>query len=593
MGAVAEAVTNVVSAVVDTVGDVVETVADVAVSAVDTAAKVVEKVIEDPLPTIVAMAGQAVGIPAPVTMAAITAAKGGDLEDIALSAGLAYVAPTVTNSISTTLSSAIGDSIINETVSNTVIDGVSRGLVSGTVAEIRGGDFTDAFAGSFTGTVVNSSVGEFTNEFIKPEIQDMLADSGLDVKTVNTIVNEGSRAISTGLTAEITGRGSFDDAFINSVQNSTINVGTNFASNTIRDEFKQIETGLQQTEDKTGGSEAEMSWDDYYSLDTTREQDSTAAGIGDDLVEEVDVADAGTDSGNATQAVNDMWQDNYYSDLLGSSQDVIDEFSKQSPTDQVAAEEAPSDFDMTAEGDQQDQLADLDWGGYDFGALPQDLQDPFNFDYVQAAGEDGETPVGGLAEVGQDYTEGQPTGTPQMAQAIQVAYDPYEGLTDEDFGLVDANTIDVAGPDVQSADVAPVLEGGLNKVSQGVQNFIDDKTANLGDSALNMVMKNIITPSIRTGLTKAIKGTPTRRVVQMPQQAQRPKPKGTLTPDQLAQLRGALAQQKAPAQKLDMSKILAQSKKPTYTPPPQKVDVSKLTPVTNVASLTELLAKKG
>jgi hypothetical protein len=78
------------------------------------------------------------------------------LEDIALSAGTAFLAPTVGNSISSTLSSTLIEAGANEAMSQVVSSAVSKGLVNGTIAELKGGDFNDGFSGAFTGSVFTS-----------------------------------------------------------------------------------------------------------------------------------------------------------------------------------------------------------------------------------------------------------------------------------------------------------------------------------------------------------------------------------------------------------------------------------------------------
>ena len=103
MGAVADFVGDAIEGVVDAVGDVVEAVGDAVSDAVEFVGDTVQKVLDDPLPVLLQVAGAAVGIPPMVTSAVVTAARGGDLSDIALSVGTAYLAPTVTNSISSTL----------------------------------------------------------------------------------------------------------------------------------------------------------------------------------------------------------------------------------------------------------------------------------------------------------------------------------------------------------------------------------------------------------------------------------------------------------------------------------------------------------
>lgn len=594
MSAVVEFVSDAVESVVDAVGDAVEAVGNVVEDAVEFVGDTVQAIAEDPLPTLLSIAGSMVGIPPPVTMAAVTAARGGDLEDIVLSAGVAYIAPQATNVLSSTLSASIGDAIVNQTVSDIVVDSVSRGLVNGTISEIRGGDFEDGFAGGFTGSLVNSSVGEFTNEFISPAVQDMLADSGLEASTVNTLVREGSRAISSGLTAEITGRGDFQDAFINSVQNSTINVGTNYAVNSIGDQFRNIEEGLTKVESEMGGKDDRdlISFDDYFALDTTRDTETTGAGIPDTIVEDVEVADTSTDTGSFTDTsvanleteYQQTFQPGAYEDILTSQED----FSQVPATSTAVTPE---------EG--FDEYADVD-----IESLPADLRDLFEYTPITAAQKD-EEPLGGLVTVTGLPTDAEESdilfqsGAAQYApeegvisteelDAItgkpQAKKDVYAGIGEETFGLPTDGTVDIAQGDVAAPDIAgtgSILEGGLNKVQQGLADATDFEK--MKNAAVTGALQQVIRPAIRQSLTRAIKGTPTRQVRKQPVS-----PKQPLNAEQMARLRTTSGAQGQPAKKIDMSKVLAQSKKPTYVPP-KKVDVSKLTPVTNVASLTSIL----
>lgn len=597
MGAVASFVSDVVESVVDTVGDVVETVADVVVDAVEFVGDTVQAVIEDPIPTILSIAGAAVGIPPPVTMAAVTAARGGDLEDIVLAAGTAYIAPQATSAISSTLSSSIGNAIINETVSDIVIDGVSKGLVNGTIAEVRGGDFTDGFAGAFTGSIVNSSVGEFTNEFIKPEIQDMMADTGLDSKLINTVVNEGTRAISSGLTAEITGRGDFEDAFINSVQNSTINAGTNYAVNTIGDQFKNAETGWAKVEEESEQEDDRdlLDFDEYFALDTTRDMDTTGAGIPDDMVEEVEVAETGEDTGSFAQTSTENLEDEYlrtagagqFDEVLTSADEIINEIS---PVAEAPTEE------------------EFDYSSFDFDSLPQDLKDLFDFGETTVASTGEEQPIGGLTYIDEQldprigesdilYSAGEAEYAPEEGVISSNLYaetpeekaedrDIYGGLAQETFGMPTSPDIDVAEADIAADDgtgIQDLIEGGLNKLQQGFVDATDPEA--LKNAAVTGALQQVVRPAIRQGLTRAIKGTPSRPVARAPQ------PKKPLTPQQITQLRASQTAQKQQTtpKKIDMNKILAQIKKPQQYVPPKKVDVSKLKPVTDVASLTSIL----
>lgn len=617
MSAVVSFVSDVVESVVDAVGDVVETVVDVVEEAVEFVGDTVQAVIEDPLPTLLMIAGSAVGIPPAITSAAVTAARGGDLTDIVLSAGTSYLAPQATSAISSTLSSSIGNSIINETVSDIVVDGVSKGLVNGTIAEIRGGDFDDGFAGAFTGTIVNSSVGAFTNEFIKPEVQDMLADSGFEASTVNTIVNEGTRAVSAGITSEITGRGDFNDAFINSVQNSTINIGTNYAVNTISDQFEQAEIGLVKIEDASTEEDDRdiLSVNDYFDLDTTRDTSNTGAGIPDDLVEDVEVADTSLDTGNISTTTTTNLEDEFIQTRVGDFDEVLAgtdtyDFGDVLGTGDEIIEDFVAPDQTVAEGDTVDETIDgIDLSSIDFESLPEDLRDLFDFgpatvaeaDEVEAA-----PPQGGLAYVDQQidpnveesdilFTGGDSFFAPEEGVISTTATevvpevedeDIYAGVADETFGLPTDGTVDVAEADIATDDgtgISDLIEGGLNKVQQGFVDATDpDKIKN---TLISGALQQVVRPAIRQGLTRAIRGTPARPV------ARTPKPKQTLTPQQIAALRTASGAQKQTApKKIDMSKIMAQikNKQPTYVPP-KKADVSKLTPVTDVASLSSIL----
>lgn len=595
MAAVIEAVVDVVESVVDAVGDVVETVAEAVVDVVEFVGDTVQAVIEDPLPTLLSIAGAAIGIPPPVTMAAVTAARGGDLEDIVLSAGVAYLAPSATNAISSTLSASIGDAIVNQTVSDIVVDGVSRGLVNGTIAEVRGGDFEDGFAGAFTGSVINSSVGEFTNEFIKPGIQDMLADSGIDPSTVNTLVREGSRAVSTGLTAELTGRGDFDDAFVNSVQNSTINVGTNYAVNTIGDQFRAAENGLaSQTfpvKDQSDREEDLLALDDYFNLETTRDSDTTAAGIPDDLVEQVATSDTGTDSGTATETLasptlqtQQLGADTNIDSLLASADasDLISEFGGEgieTPEGGVAEEDVPEDV--------RDLYADYGLGEeIEVPAMPFMAEDTPELEVAP-------TPLGGLTAAKQteapaDVTEEDivfsggkasvdaPETVLDTAPAAVAAkpYDPYEGL---DQAMMNAPA-EEAEVDISGQKKEGVLPGGLNAVQQLAGKLVPDVSFDK-NKMITGALNQFVRPAIQQGLTRAIKGTPTKPVMRRPVQ-KRPMP----AQQQTQMARAPVPTQRAP-QTIDMTKVRQVAK----APPPKKVDVKTLTPITNVAGLTSIL----
>jgi hypothetical protein len=568
MGAVASFVSDVVESVGDFVGDVVETVGDVVEDVVDVVGDVIETVgdtvqaiIDDPLPVLVSIAGNFVGIPAPVTMAALTAARGGDIMDIALSAGTAYFAPTVANSLSSTFAPALFEAIGNETVANVVAESTSRALVSGTIAEVRGGDFEDAFAGAFTGSLVNSSVGEFTNEFVRPGVLEMAEDNGVDIGFANSFLKGTTQAFSSGVAAELRG-GDFETAFTNSVANQSINAGTNYATNSIGNEFKSISQAYGMDEDEEG-------------FESTVNADRTGAGIDDYLVAEVDIGEMGYDTGDSTTALVNSAPVNNADDMLFApdaedAQAIAADMNMgDEPESSVTVYAAPSEFDFAEPQEFADEDTEMD----DLFA-----EAPTN-EVPSAGGLTAMTPEGDqITDEDITFAGGAPIATTDesiidamadTAVAAKPQEDVYAGL---DMGITPMQedaTIDVAGMDQKPT------KGGLSSL-------VD--TSKITPAAIGAgVLNQVVRPVIRQGLTKALARTPVRRPA--PKKA----PTRTAAPKQMnpAQLQAMQARQArpAPAQKVapqQVAKAVA----------PKKVDVNTLTPITNIAGLTSMLTKK-
>lgn len=592
MGAVASFVSDVVESVGDFVGDVVETVGDVVENVVDVVGDVVEKVgdtvqavIENPLPTLVAVAGQFVGIPAPLTMAALTAAQGGSIEDIVLSAGTAYFAPTVVSSLSETFAPALLEAVGNETVANVVADSTSKALVNGTIAEVKGGDFEDGFAGAFTGSIVNSSVGEFTNEFVKPDVLAAAEENGIDLKTANQFLTGATRAISSGITAEVTGRGDFATAFTNSVTNQTVNAGTNYATNSIGDQFKSVGEGwgVAKEEDKEG-------------FETTITTDATGAGIPDDLVNQVEVANTGTDSGDSTTTLANNIPTGSLGDLSGApNAEDADTLAADlnvdttEPTSSVTVYGLPADYQyddtstastIPSSEETGETVADNETDE----TLAGDSMAYLNDLIAKAPSTSGKPVVGGLSAVipeGENVTEedvsfygGKPTAVTEDSVIDTVAEDkskmPQDILASmNDIGITpmgDEKPVDIAGSDEKPA-------GG------GLSSLVD--TRNITPAAIGAgVLKQVINPAIKSGLTKALtRSTP------------RPTAPKTARVAPAKQLSGAqLAAARSKGTAAPATKAVPMTRTAQYAPP-KKVDVSKLTPITNISGLTSMLAK--
>lgn len=182
---------------------------------VDTVVKTVEAVINDPLPTLLTIAGQAVGIPAPITQAAIAAARGGDLEDIAKSAAIAYAAPTVAAKIAPAIGSAVGTVVTNEAAAQALTAATSQSLVAGSLTAATGGDWQQAAAGSFAGSMAASGY----DRYVAPEVMQQAKSLGLSAETHANIQGALKSGIASGTGVLATG-GDFATGFTNAVVES-------------------------------------------------------------------------------------------------------------------------------------------------------------------------------------------------------------------------------------------------------------------------------------------------------------------------------------------------------------------------------------
>jgi hypothetical protein len=541
MSAVVSFVSDVVESVVDAVGDVVETVVDVVDKAVEFVGDTVQAVLDDPLPVLLSIAGSFVGIPPMVTNAFITAARGGDLGDIALSVGTAYFAPTVSNSISSTLSASIGDALINETVSNVVVDGISKGLVNGTISEIRGGDFGDGFAGGFTGTIVGSGVGEVSN-FVSDTVFEELPDMG-------KFGDYAEKALTSGITAEITGRGSFDTAFTNSVINSTANAGANYATSAISDQFNVTATTDQEI---TGAEEGDTEDERFLltELDDSWAETSgmkgTGAGLPDEIVEEVEPSAIGQETPSTQDdpmLIEAIAKDEEGTGLIGY--DEPDQFGDSS----LAAIGEPEDVsDLEVEYAQEEPLAAMPEASPEIlGGLPADESE--DSIYEMPALEERRPAQARPEDVYDEFTKN--LVAPAAEDAIA----------------------DISDELIQPLDVAGKPLGGL-------QTPLMQDAGTAGKTVMTGALNQILKPAIRQGITKSLRRPTTRPMTQAPARVAAKTPPKKLSPTQMAAM-----QSKAPAQKVDINTLA-----PTKKPVAQKVDVSKLSPLTDITSLSALLA---
>ena len=225
MGAVASFVADVVVAPFEAAGDVIEFVAEEVVEPVlQEAVKQVERAVEDPIGTAAMVLSVMYPPAAPFIMPAATALKGGDLEDIALSAGLSYLGSEIATNYAPDVASILPDGITDATARQITNVGTNA-LVAGTKAEINGGDFFDAAGNALVTGAVTAGVSDVVN-FAKNEynsytptmtdvpVQDTLATPDtpdapvstplepVDMPTVSTDDTSNALPLSTGVDAQ-------------------------------------------------------------------------------------------------------------------------------------------------------------------------------------------------------------------------------------------------------------------------------------------------------------------------------------------------------------------------------------------------------
>jgi hypothetical protein len=496
-------------------------------------------------------------------MGAITAARGGDLEDIALSMGTAYFAPQVGSAISGTVSSAFIDAGFNEAFTQVASDSISKGLVNGTIAEIKGGDFEDGFAGGFTGGMVAGGVGEVAS-YVQDDVIQLGLDNGLDLRDATSVYNAGVKAVSAGVTSEVTGKGDFVTSFTNSAIGSGVDAGTRSLNATIDTQFNTAAT----------------TWDEEgETVDTT----VTGAGIPNELVGQVTVSGYGVDATADTNMIDTR------SDSTVTNANVLSGTS----TDDDSGETAVSDVSVlptTTAGTTTSNTATT---------LAQAPTAESTIDFEDLI----DTSTAGSGNTvltnNTDITE-VPTDVADIVDTVTTTAETpttQGALTTVADATKATDVLDVVTPDSTVATDTTVTEAPIagNLLTTGLPtdqpvgglNAVSNKTADtkMADS-LGLKPTDITKPVVATFgnlLKSALKqGTkpPARPVAKKPTgalqtMAKAPRPLGM------------------PPTKMDVAKLIPIQKATPAQPAKTLASTAKLSPVSNIAGLTSLVKKTG
>lgn len=217
----------------------------------------VKAIIADPLPYIAQVAGSMVGIPPYVTAAAITAARGGDLEDIAVSAAVSYAgskafAASGIGSGVGDVSASAGDytqSLIQDygfsqatatVVGNMVQSGVSNAAVGGIRAALTGRDIGDGITTGFTQGAISSGTSSY--------FKGVQKDWGITPETAKNLAS----ASSASLVALTQGKDP-----LNAINNYVAQATLKTAGSAIKTEANQLWKSTQEWAKKTEDSKSE------------------------------------------------------------------------------------------------------------------------------------------------------------------------------------------------------------------------------------------------------------------------------------------------------------------------------------------------
>jgi hypothetical protein len=242
------------NALSDTAQRTLNNVSGAVTTVLQTINKQVDNIIRDPLPTILIYAGASVGIPPFVTSAAITAARGGDVEDMMKSAAISWAVtkgleyaeigstetidaetgevvqkPMTTKDVTRSIGEKIG-SATTPAIGTAVASGLNTSIVAGIRASLTGKDVNQAIADGFASGSVSSGVSSLSSEL------GLQKDWGLSDKQMKTL----NATVSTGISAAISGK---DPSTVigNYIANTLIDTGSSRLAKEAKDAYKSVQ----------------------------------------------------------------------------------------------------------------------------------------------------------------------------------------------------------------------------------------------------------------------------------------------------------------------------------------------------------------
>lgn len=157
---------------------------------IENVGEMAENILKDPLPTIATIALTSVGVPYPVAAAAVTAAQGGSIEDIAISAGTAYIGQQVGQFAGEAAGEFAGEAV-SESTKELITQVVTQASGPAAVVALRGGSFQDILEAGVAGGVSGALANTLRTEF-------NMDPKAMDTKIISNATNAATRAVLQG-----------------------------------------------------------------------------------------------------------------------------------------------------------------------------------------------------------------------------------------------------------------------------------------------------------------------------------------------------------------------------------------------------------
>ena len=216
------------------VGDFLGDVGDFFDDVVETVGDTVEGILKDPLPTIATIALTAVGVPYPVAAAAVTAAQGGSIEEIAISAGKAYISQQIGAAAGEAAGEFAGEAV-SESTKQLISEVVTQASGPAAVVALSGGSFQDILKAGVAGGVSGALNNTLRTEF-------NMDPKALDTKLISNATNAATRAVLQGKSVSEAVMNAAAVTFMSSTIEGQTNklISNNATLGSIREEFDSL-----------------------------------------------------------------------------------------------------------------------------------------------------------------------------------------------------------------------------------------------------------------------------------------------------------------------------------------------------------------